>query len=337
MSRMLGGLLIMFAALLAIGAWRSSFHTPSPIVGESVLQEQKRARDEFAADRVAGGGPLVINEERTMEYLRELCKIGPRISGTEGMKKQQEFMKKHFEKLGGKVTLQTFTGRQNRRPPVEMANMIVSWNPEAERRVLICSHYDTRPIADQEQDRANWEKTFLSANDGGSGVALLMEWANHMKDFKSAVGVDFVFFDGEEFIFDPRKDKYFLGSEHFAATYRNEPPKHRYLAGVLLDMIGGKDAQFPIEDNSWMLARPLVEAIWSIALTENCTAFKNQLSGDQINDDHIALNRVGIPAIDIIDFKYPHWHRLSDVPENCSPASMAQVAKVLSIWIQRLK
>jgi glutaminyl-peptide cyclotransferase len=335
MSRVLGGLLIVFAALLALGGWRSRFHTPPEAIAEPVLQEQKRTRDEFAADRGLGSGPLVINEERTMEYLKELCKIGARISGTEGMKKQQEFMKKHFEKLGGKVTLQTFTGRQNGRRPVEMANMIVSWNPEAERRVIICSHYDTRPIADQEQERSNWEKTFLSANDGGSGVALLMEWANHMKDFKSAVGVDFVFFDGEEYIFT-KQDKYFLGSEHFAATYRADPPKYRYLGAVLLDMVGGKDAQFPIEQNSWIDARQMVETIWSIALTENCPAFKNRI-GDAVLDDHLALNRVGIPAIDIIDFSYPHWHRLSDVPENCSAASLAQVAKVLSIWIQRLK
>ena len=101
-------------------------------------------------------------------------------------------------------------------------------------------------------------------------------------------------------------------------------------------MVGGKDAQFPIEENSWIDARKLVEAIWSIALSENCPAFKNKI-GDRVNDDHIALNRVGIPAIDIIDFSYPHWHRLTDVPENCSADSLAQVAKVLSLWIQRMK
>ena len=334
MSRWFGGLLIVFAALAIGKSWRIKPFTPSPI-DETVLQEQKRARDGFASDRAPGSDPLVINEERTMDYLRELCKIGARISGTAGMKKQQEFMKKHFEQLGAKVTFQTFTGRQGHRPAVEMANMIVSWNPESDRRVLICSHYDTRPLADQEQDRRDWDKTFLSANDGGSGVALLMEWANHMKDFKPAVGLDFVFFDGEEYVFE-KQDKYCLGSEYFAATYRKEQPKYRYLAAVLLDMVGGKDAQFPIEENSWIDANQTVKAIWSIALTENCPAFKNRI-GDRITDDHIALNRVGIPAVDIIDFSYAHWHRLSDTPENCSGASLAQVAKVLSLWIGRMK
>ena len=151
-----------------------------------------------------GTGPLVINQERTMEYLREICKLGPRISGTEGMKKQQEYLKKHFESLGAKVTMQTFQGSQTDRKPVEMANMIVSWFPENERRVILCSHYDTRPIADQEPIERDWIRPFVSANDGGSGVALLMEWANHMKDFKSPVGIDFVFFDGEEYIFNSK-------------------------------------------------------------------------------------------------------------------------------------
>jgi glutaminyl-peptide cyclotransferase len=333
MRTMFGGLLIVIAALLAVGAWRSSFHSSSPIIDETAIQEQRRTREQFAADR--GAGPMVINQERTMEYLKEICKIGPRMSGTEGMKKQQEYMRKHFEKLGGKVTMQNFTGVQNGKPPVEMANMIVSWGPDTDRRIILCSHYDTRPIADQEPNPRDWDKTFLSANDGGSGVALLMEWANHMHDFKPPVGIDFVFFDGEEYVFK-KADKYFLGSEHFAQAYRDNPPKFKYRAAVLLDMIGGKDAQFPIEGNSWMEARQLVEAIWKIGLTENCPAFQNRI-GDTVLDDHLALNRVGIPAIDIIDFSYPHWHRLTDTPENCSAESLAQVAKVLSIWILQLK
>jgi hypothetical protein len=331
MSRKFGGLLLIVAAITGLGAWRS-FHHAAPFNIET-LHEQNRTRDAFAADRPAA---LVIDQERTMGYLKELCKIGPRISGTEGMKKQQEYLKKHFESLGAKVNMQTFEGRQGNRRPVEMANMIVSWFPENERRVILCSHYDTRPIADQEPIERDWTKPFISANDGGSGVALLMEWANHMKGFKSPVGIDFVLFDGEEYIFDSKNDKYFLGSEHFARTYRDQPPKFRYLAGVLLDMVGGKNAQFPVEQNSWFDARKLVDAIYAIALAENCTAFQYK-EGPQVNDDHLALNRAGIPCIDIIDFSYPHWHRLTDIPENCSAEPMAQVAKVLSLWIQSLK
>ncbi len=334
MSRTVGGILILLAALLVFGA--GSFFIIPPRYQRPVVPEPKAASAEVAEQQTSGSSPLVIDQKRTMEYLKELCKIGPRISGTEGMTKQQAFLKKHFERLGGQVTMQTFTGDQEGRPKVKMANMIVSWNPESDRRVLLCSHYDTRPIADQEPERADWDKPFLSANDGGSGVALLMEWANHMKGFKSVVGVDFVFFDGEEYIFDLENDKYFLGSEHFALEYILEQPKYHYLGGVLLDMVGGKNARFPKEENSVMLAGPMVDTIWSIARKEKCAAFSERI-GDSVLDDHLALNRVGIPAVDIIDFDYPHWHRLTDLPENCSAAPMAQVAKVLSIWIQRQK
>src|SRR6185295_2015374 len=107
--------------------------------------------------------------------------------------KQQELLKKHFEDLGGEVELQKFTARQkSTNRPVDMANLIVRWKPEKTTRVIFCSHYDTRPIADQEEDRRKWRDPFVSANDGGSGVALMMELGHHMKDLKTAVGVDFV-------------------------------------------------------------------------------------------------------------------------------------------------
>jgi glutaminyl-peptide cyclotransferase len=327
--------------------------------GDKEIRDEGREkkREQFAADR----DDVVFDAARAMTYLKDLCKIGPRISGTEGMKKQQEFLKKHFEGLGGKVEMQTFTAKQKSQPrPVDMANMIVSWHPERERRVILCSHYDTRPIADQEPDRRKWQEPFLSANDGGSGVALLMEFAHQMKDLKTEVGVDFVFFDGEEYIFDPEPehDKYFFGSEHFARTYakgkgqgsgargqesgtkgqgtKNREARVHYLGAVLLDMIGGKNPRFPIEQNSWFHAAALVEQLWRIAAAQGCDAFKVQ-EGPRVNDDHIALNEARIPTVDIIDFDYPHWHRLSDLPENCSGDSMYQVSRVLTAWLKQIR
>jgi hypothetical protein len=297
---------------------------------------EERQRDVFASDR-AGTEPVPFDAKRAMSYLEKICAIGPRISGTEGMKKQRDLVKAHFEEHGAKVTLQTFPARQkSREQPVEMTNLIASWNPDRERRVILCSHYDTRPIADQEPNRRRWTEPFLSANDGGSGIALLMELAHHMKEVKTGVGVDFVLFDGEEYIFNPDRDQYFLGSDHFADAYRKTKPKYRYVAAVLLDMVGGMGARFPVEQNSWFAAQRLVEELWRIAGEQKCAAFKNEL-GDRVLDDHLALNRVGIPAVDIIDFSYRHWHRLSDVPENCSADSLEQVARVLGIWLQRMK
>jgi hypothetical protein len=321
-----GAVVIVAAVLVATGCFVMS----KPPAGGT---EPERPRDKTAD--TAG-----FDAKRAMGYLEAICKIGPRISGTEGMKKQQELIEKHFKDLGATVEYQKFSARQvSRRQPTEMANMIVSWHPDRERRVILCSHYDTRPIADQEDDRRNWAKPFVSANDGGSGVALLMELGHHMKDLKTNVGVDFVFFDGEEYIFNPSRrdgDHYFFGSEHFADQYKKSKAKTTYAAAILLDMIAGKNSVFPGEKNSLWKAGKLVEDVWKVADELKVGAFVTE-PGPEVEDDHVALNNGGIPAIDIIDFNYPHWHKLSDTPENCSGEGMAQVARVLTVWLQRVK
>jgi glutaminyl-peptide cyclotransferase len=275
--------------------------------------------------------------ERAVAYVASICEIGPRMSGSDGMKKQQELIQKHFEKHGATVTYQTFDARQpSRDAAVSMANMIVSWHPKADRRVIICGHYDTRPIADEERDRRDWNKPFVSANDGASSVAFMMELAHQMKDLKTEVGVDFVIFDGEEYIFDKNRDKYFLGSEHFAAEYKSQKNGPKYIAGILLDLFAGKGAVYPIEYNSALKAGPLVEDVWKLAESLGVTNFKFEY-GPEVLDDHLALNKAGIPCIDIIDFSYEHWHKLSDTPDKCSAESMANVAKVLTAWMQKVK
>jgi len=300
---------------------------------------------EFASGRAQdkGGKPVAFDGKRAIGYLKEICALGPRMSGTPTFKKQVDLIQKHFEKFGAKVSGQEFSARQvSRKQPTDMVNLIVSWHPERKRRVILCTHYDTRPIADQEPQQKKWHDPFISANDGGSGVALLMELANHMKDLKTNVGVDFVLFDGEEYVFQ-QDDQYFFGSEHFAAEYakqRNKKEATVYLGAILLDMIGGKNAKFPVEQKSWFdkNSKPVVKAVWAIAKEQKCTAFRDdELSKTEVYDDHVALQKVGMPAIDIIDFDYPHWHKLSDLPENCSGESLEQVAKVVSVWMQRVK
>jgi glutaminyl-peptide cyclotransferase len=335
MARWAAGVVFVVAAVLGVGGYRVLSTGAAPA---KTLDAQEQKRDEFAADREpAAIKPLPFDGKRAMTYLEAICKIGPRISGTEGMRKQQELLYKHFESCGAKVRYQRFTAEQvSQRRPVEMANLIASWHPERPRRVIVCSHYDTRPIADQEPDPRDWHRPFLSANDGGSGVALLMEMANHRKGLATEVGVDFVLFDGEEYIFDHDRDQYFFGSKQFARVYKRNQERINYLGAVLLDMIGGKDAHIPAEQNSWRNARTLVQDLWRIALEQKCTIFQNEM-GETVLDDHLALNEAGIPAVDLIDFKYPHWHRLTDVPANCSGESMEQVARVLSIWLQQAK
>ncbi|WP_162136266.1 M28 family peptidase [Zavarzinella formosa] len=275
--------------------------------------------------------------DRAIKYLKDLCDLGPRISGSPEMKKQQEIIKAHFEKCGATVTFQKFEGKQpSQRFAVPMVNIIVSWNPEIEKRVMICGHYDTRPIADQETNVRDWTKPFVSANDGTSTVAFMMELGTHVKNLKCKYGVDFVIFDGEEFVHERNNDKYFLGSEYFAAEYKKNKTSPRYSAGILLDLFAGAGAEFPYEPYSMLHAGQLVEDIWKIAGEVGVKSFINR-QGTQVLDDHIALNKVGIPCIDIIDFDYPQWHRLDDLPEKCSPVSMANMAKVLMAWLTRIE
>ncbi len=326
---------IVLACLLPFAAGCNSSETAAQDRDDT---KKKKQRDEFAQDQVVDlPKPAAFDTARAMKYLRDLCAIGPRLSGSEGMRKQQDLLKEHFEKPVSKVTLQKFEATQRSQGrATPMANLIVTWHPDRDKRVLLCSHYDTRPIADQERDRRNWTKPFISANDGTSGVAWLMELGNHMKDLTLNVGVDFVFFDGEEFIFEPGRDEYFFGSKHFADEYRREKPKHRYVAGVLLDLFAGANASYPLEGNSMYWAGAVVEDIWKVADRLGVKSFRNQ-AGNPVEDDHLALNNAGIPTADIIDFEYPHWHRLSDTPEQVSEESMANVAKVLSVWVQKVK
>lgn len=308
------------------------------------------AKPKFAEDRVPQDlKTFPVDGERAHKYVKQLCDLGPRVSATDGMAKQQALIVKHFEGLGGKVTKQEFQGRQrSARNPVPMTNLVVSYFPDRKKRVIFCTHYDTRPAAHEEPDVKSWAKPFVSANDGASGVALLMELAHHMKDFPTDVGVDLVFFDGEEYILDlgvpgiREGDKYFLGSEHFAADYDANKVKlpYRYSAAILLDLFAADGARLAVEGYSWQAAPDLVKEVWRAAAAVGAKSFKNEKGfrrSDSILDDHIALLQIGVPAIDVIDFDYPHWHRLTDTPDKVSPKQLAEVGTVLLAWLQTQK
>jgi len=294
----------------------------------------------FAEDTVPKVAPVEFpfDQARAVGYVKQLCDIGPRVSGTDGMARQIELVEKHFQAHGATVTRQEFKARQaSKREATNFVNLIVSWHPEKAKRVLFCAHYDTRPIADQEPDRNSWNRPFVSANDGTGGLALFMELAHHMKGVKSEVGIDFVLFDGEEYVFEPRQfgggDRYFFGSDHFADEYQRtrDTRKHTYAGGILLDLCTAKGAVLRVEGNSWALAPDLVKQVWAVAGAVNAKSFRAE-PGHEVQDDHLALNRVGIPTVDIIDFDYPHWHKLTDTPDKISGEQMAEVAKVLVSW-----
>ena len=183
----------------------------------------------------------------------------------------------------------------------------------------------------------------MGANDGASGTALLAELAYLVRGYKGPFGIDFVLFDGEEFVFQQRGE-YFLGSRYFSMAYRNEPPAYRYKWGVLLDMVADKELQIYYELNSLRFARPLVMDIWKTAARLGVKEFRAR-SRHEIRDDHLPLNQIaGIPTCDLIDFDYPrpglntsYWHTEKDRPENCSGVSMARVGWVVWEWLKQAK
>jgi hypothetical protein len=284
--------------------------------------------------------PPAIDGKRAFEYLKQIVEIGPRTAGSDANARQRMLVAEHFAKTGAKVQEQWFraihpmTGER-----LNMANLIGSWNADRLQRVVIGAHYDTRPHADQEVDPIRQNLPFVGANDGASGVALLMEIANHLTDLDTTWGVDLVLFDGEELVFgnNPRIGEYFLGSEEFARVYSRQVSrrqmKWRYSAGMVLDMVGGRNLRIKQEPNSVEAAPYLVRDVWAVAKSLGITSFRREM-GREVMDDHLALIRVGIPTIDIIDFDYPYWHKADDIPENCGPEGLAEVGRVVTTWLK---
>ncbi len=277
--------------------------------------------------------PTPIDGERAYGYLKKICDIGPRIAGSEANTKQRLMVAEHFKAKGGSLHEQTFSTRHpltGKR--VEMVNLIGSWFPERVERVLIAAHYDTRPFPDMETDPARKKLPFIGANDCASGVALLMEIANHLKTLETPWGVDLVLLDGEELIYESPDGEhagtFFLGSKEFGRVYKAErrTAKSKYVAGIVLDMVGGKDMVLPKDPMSLKLAYELVREVWTLAPKVDAPAFVNNV-GREVQDDHLPLNTAGIPTIDIIDFEYPFWHKADDIPENCSGDSLGRSAR----------
>lgn len=286
--------------------------------------------------------PGEFQGQEALDVLHAICKLGPRISGSAAMQRQQEMLTEHFTNLGATVTRQAFSARHPATgATTELANLIVSFHPDRPHRVLIACHYDTRPYPDR--DPRNPYGTFHGANDGASGVGLFWELGRHVTE-DIEPGVDLVFFDAEEWVYDARRDPLFVGSTHFARQYAEHPPTHRYHAGVLVDLVGDAHLDLYWERNSLKYARDLTQQIWEVAADLNVPQFVPR-ARHEIRDDHLPLNEIAkIPTCNIIDFDYPtpssknaYWHTEQDTPDKCSAESLAAVGCVLVEWLKRVE
>lgn len=261
---------------------------------------------------------------RAFQLLQAQVDLGPRNPGSAGWEAFQILLGGYLDSLGVGYVRQPFeyydylTG-----DTLFLVNWIAQINPSADRRILVAAHYDCRPRADNAADTTRRDEPIAGANDGASGVAVLMHLAELMATSPPSIGVDLIFFDGEDYGPSGRLDQYLLGSAYFAAHNQQA-----YQFGLLMDMIGDADLRIYRETFSNLHAREVNDMIWDAAARLSVGVFIDSVK-QEILDDHLPLIAAGIPTVDIIDFEYPHWHTHQDTPDKCSAASLEAVGKVV--------
>lgn len=273
-------------------------------------------------------GPSIpsFDNGRSFKDLVRQIEFGPRIPGTESHAATKEWLAASLKKLTPNVATQTFSdiyaGKE-----AEMHNIVASFYPEKKKRVLLCAHWDSRPYADKDPDPANHTRPVPGANDGASGVAVLLEVARLITEKAPPVGVDIAFFDGEDGGTYSETESWLLGSRHFA---RIMPKTYRPEYAILLDMIGDNDLSLSQDVNSMYSAPALWERMTALSGKLGIPILSEKMS---VVDDHIPLIDRGIPAIDLIDFEYSSWHTVSDTPDKCSQESLGKIGTLVLMLI----
>lgn len=274
--------------------------------------------------------------QNAYQYLTAQCNFGPRNPGSNGHSNCLAYLRNEMQKYAGAVDLQNFSMTGYGGEQLNLTNIVSSFNLQATKRFLLIAHWDTRPRADQEKDVKKQSRPILGANDGASGVAVLLEMARQFKASPPPVGVDILFVDGEDYGKEGDTEHYLLGARYFA---QHMQPGFVPVWGILLDMIGDKELQIKRERFSMKYAPDVVDLVWSTAHELGAGQFSDELQA-WVTDDHLPLNDAGVKTIDLIDFAYPdstnsYWHTLQDTPDKCSAASLEAVGKVLMTVLYR--
>ena len=269
--------------------------------------------------------PPRFNQQRAYAQLVQLCALGPRNNGSEGKKAAEQLIERVLKEAGAEVSLHAFDHTpEGSSQPAHFTNIIGRIRPHETRRVLIGTHYDTRAWADRDPDEQKRSTPIIGANDGGSGVAVMLELAMTWKDEPPPVGVDLIFFDGEDFGRGQIWNDYFLGSKAWVRDHPTYKPEW----GVIIDMVGDESFEIKQERNSMDRAPAVVAKLWEAAKRVQSKAFRER-AGGQIMDDHIAFLDKQIPVILLIDFSYPYFHTTEDTPNKCSEDSLGQVGRAV--------
>ena len=286
-------------------------------------------------------GPAFIADS-AMAYCQAQCDFGPRTMNSKAHDLCEEWIINKFKGFGLEVETQKadLTGWDGTK--LHSTNIIARFNPQAERRILICAHWDSRPWADNDPDSTNWHKPVLAANDGASGVGVMLEVARLLQnDTTLAIGVDLVCFDAEDYGTpqwaeknDDSENTWALGAQYWA---KNLPEGYKPQFGILLDMVGGQGAKIYQEQNSLRYAASIVDKVWSAARHAGYSSMFANECGWGVTDDHVPVNEAGIPTVDVIPF-YPDcaqssfgptWHTVNDDMEHLDINTLKAVGQTL--------
>jgi len=313
--------LAILAAILAWALAGCAGEKPE-VPGSSIRKE---------SHRTGSAEPPRFSGRRAYQFLLAQTDLGPRNPNSPGHQQCLSYLESTLRLSADEVRLQRFTQPGYDGEVLRLTNIIASFRPERRDRILLCAHWDTRPRAEHDPDSTRRGDPILGANDGASGVAVLLELASLMRQSPPPVGVDIVLFDGEDYGREGDHAMYLLGSRFFAAR---RPPDYVPRYGLLLDMVGDAELEILQEQTSLEYAPGAVEKVWNTAAALGIRQFV-RAPGGEILDDHIPLNESGIPTVNIIDFNYPdvshrYWHTQMDTPDKCSPESLEAVGRVIT-------
>lgn len=285
-----------------------------------------------------------FNRDSAYAYVAAQVNFGPRVVNSAGHQQCRQWLVDKFRGFGATVIEQNFTAQAYTGETLNSTNIIAQYNPEATKRILLCAHWDTRHMADSPLNEERTDEPILGADDGGSGVAVLLEVMRQLQlDTQSLnLGVDIVLFDAEDYGESGGKsESYALGSQHWS---RNIHTPHKPQFGVLLDMVGARNAVFPVEGFSYRYAPNIVENIWRLAEQMGYGNYFRLEDGGGVTDDHYFVNTIAqIPTVDIINLPRSndetafadHWHTHNDNMEIIDSRTLRAVGQVVLAVLYR--
>ena len=304
----------------------------------------KSGRNAGGPDTITLAPCPTFNTDTCMKYIQEQCDFGPRVTGSEAAKLCRQYLAGQFRRLGAEVSEQQADVTLWDGSVLPACNIIARLNPGNQDRILICSHWDSRPWADNDEDEQNHRTPVPAANDGASGVAMMMEICRLLQQKPIRVGIDFVCFDAEDRgtpqwaeTDESTSDTWCLGSRFWAERAREEGYRARY--GILLDMVGGRGSVFPAEKVSQEYAQPVASLMIRLGNQLGYGHyFPLNREGGYLMDDHVNVNRIArVPCIDIVPYFTdgpssfgPTWHTVNDTPENIDPNVLEAVGQTLT-------